>query len=254
MVTKQIYKVRKIGDQELVQSYDYAIQEKYLKYKRNDPVHKFLRERMLRETPEAFRETGEFVTSASSSKEYHAVNPDGSLFYKIKKELQSRPMPVKRYSHGSHDFSKWILDSQGYVDKKAAIKAGLQRIMPDGHDAHKDIQDYLMNMGLAEAVEVPAWVSAGERDLIGITPKGERVYNERIYTTTCFIDALFFYKGYWWIYDYKPNAAKAANKHTVSQLLTNLDLLSYRTGFKNFKCAYGDEKDTFELLLPGFKT
>lgn len=234
----------------MVQGYDFSVHEKYLKYKRNNPVHKFLRERILKQAPKAFSRIGEFVTSASSSKEYHAVQPDGELFYRVNKSLESKPFPVKRYANSSHDFSKWILDSQGYVDKKLAKKIGFQRIVPDGHNAHIDVQNYLMNMGLAEAIEVPVWIDAGEKSLIGITPRGLKIYNERIYTTTCFIDVLFFYRGHWWIYDYKPKAAMAMNKHAVSQLLTNLDLLSFRTGIKDFKCAYGDEKDTFELILP----
>jgi len=253
MLTKQIHKIRQLGEITFLQAYNYSIQDKYLKWKKNDKMHKYLRESFLKSTPKAFLTTGENVASASSSTEFHAVNEDGELFYSIRKELDSKPFRVRRYTNGTHDFSKWIQDSLSYINKDLAKKIPVEplKIMPNGMDCHENIQKYLMLNGLAEAVEVPAWRDSEENPLIFLTPGKENFIFQKKLLTTCFIDALFFYRGFWWIFDYKPQASSAKNKYAVSQLLINLDLLSIRTGVptERFKLAYGDEKDTFELVF-----
>lgn len=247
MIQKEIYKKR--GN--IIQAYPFAAQQKYLKYKRNDKFHEYVRDILLKENYQSAY-FNEEATSASSSIEYHAVTEEGELFYPVKKELESIPFEVKHYPNGTHRFSQWVLESGGYYNKKDKMDFLQDNQYPvrDYSDSHYLVQEWLLKNGYAEAIELPAWIEAGERKWLDIrTTKGEQCFMKMAKTTTCFIDAVFRCGDTLWLYDYKPDAKSAKNKHAVSQLLTCRDLLNYRTGLKNIKCAYGDHIDTYVLML-----
>jgi len=221
MVTRDIIKVRRQYGVLKSQIYPFAIQEKYVSYKKNS-LHLFLRDNLLKGVPSLFHNPD--VKSASSNKDFIAVNSEGERIYKERKPAISKGYEVIHYPNGSHIFSQLCLESQGFVCGEWSCGTPT---FPAAIDQHKSVQDYFMHTGLAEAIEVPVWSLETEE--------------------TGFIDILTFWHGKLWILDYKPQASSAKNKHAVAQLITYRRLLSPLLGGVDIGLGYFDEKDTYIL-------
>jgi len=150
------------------------------------------------------------------------------LYRSIKKQ-EAELYPVLRVGNCQHPFSKWVLESAAFVDKKQLIEGSLTNAM----DCHPRVQHFLVEQGYAEAAEIPAWLTEGEGG-----------------PETCFIDNIFILGRRLWIWDFKPNASGAQNRHAVSQLLRCRRMLSARLGIPEdeISLAYGDQIDTYIIL------
>ena len=222
MVTRDIVKVRRDGDNIRTQTYNYSAHEDFMSYKRNN-LHKFLRNVLLYGVPSIFSEAE--VGSASSSTGYIPVFEDGTRVYKERKLSEGTPITVTHIPHCQHLFSQICLESQGFVDKK--WKPEGYKVFPAAYSQHDSVQKFFMNIGAALAMEVPVW--------------GEDI--------TGFIDLLTIYGGRLYILDYKPQCMQAKNKNAVAQLLKYVELLKALTGIQDIGAAYFDEKDTILLNI-----
>lgn len=248
MLTRELFKTRQTEDgTAYAQAYRFALQEKYLKYRsaKKHPLHHYLREILFNGLPDVFNRPE--VNSASRVKKYVAVEPmpkidGGTEFVPVYNEREPSeliPYPVIIHKNSSHFFSQAVLESQAFVDKKFESEDGLT--MPNAMEGHMVLQDFLLRNGIAEACEVPAWRAPEQIEAISLPLEA---YTKPELYITCFMDALIYWQGRLWIYDYKPDALMAKNKHAVSQVLECRDLLHERTGIKDIGCAFGDEKTT----------
>lgn len=237
MVRRDIYRARQKGDILTVQSYPYSIQDKYLKPQRTN-MGKYLRSMIVKGAHEMFMDPD--TTSASRLTSHIAAKEDGEYHYNLRKESDAIPFVMERYSGCSHYFSQICLESMGWVEAKEARKRKEMDFIPDAMNQHEDVQNYFMTHGYAEAMEVPAWIGKDEAPFEQV----ERTFaqNENL---TCYIDLLVYWKGEWWILDYKPGAAEAKSKFAAAQLLACREMLAWRTGQVKLNIAYFDQKDTF---------
>lgn len=224
MITRDIIRMREVRGVASPQVYQYGIQDKYIMYKKNN-LNKFLRSNLLHGVPSLFLTPS--VKSASSSKAYIAVNKDGERIYKENKPVEAEGVEVEHFPDGTHFFSQLCLESQGFICNKWKCHDENPRFTY-AMNQHKNVQDFFMYTGFAEAVEIPVWSLDTEE--------------------TGFIDILCFWNGKLFILDYKPQARSAKNKHTVAQLKKYKELLGPLIGEENIGLAYFDEKDTYILV------
>lgn len=223
MVTRDIIKVRLQYGELKSQIYQYGIQEKYVKYKK-DNLHLFLRDNLLKGVPSLFLSPN--IKSASGAADYIAVDSNGKRIYRETKPASDtcKGQEVIHFPGGTHIFSQLCLESQGFVCNKWKCD---YPTFPYAMHQHKNVQEYFIHSGFAEAIEVPVWSLQTEE--------------------TGFIDILIMWNGKPWILDYKPQASSAKNKHAVAQLLTYKRLLGPLIKKYNIGLAYFDEKDTYVL-------
>lgn len=226
MFSRTIARAREFEGETHIQWYDYTIQDSFIKYRRNNTYNNFLREQFLR-FPEKELFLDSSVPSASSMKNCLPVDKDGKIIYKLRKEHDVLDyIEVKHYPDCSHILSQVCLESQGYVDKKAAKEMFGNDYISDKWNQHRDVQRHFMNSGFADATELP----------LGFYGIG-----------TAFVDIVYTYKNEIWFCDYKPEANSAKNKFAVSQIQFQINLFKLMTGLEA-RGAYFDEKDTYILI------
>jgi len=233
MLKRDVYKTREINGEPIRQGYNFMVQEKYARSKK-EPLHKYLHSILIKGVPEHFSKIG--LPSVSSDKSFIAVDyKTGERIYKENSPAEAEGQAVYPYPNCSHIISQLCHDSQGFVNKDELSESG---VVPFG-DAmyqHQRVQNYFMYQGLAEATEIPVW--------------------DNEHTITGFIDLIIVWGKEIWIWDYKPQADRAKNKHAVAQLRKYRELLHERLkkfdpsfDIARIHCGYFDEEFTYELIF-----
>ena len=229
MVSRELAKIRQLGTERMVQIYDFGIQARYLRWKK-DPLHAYLRSILLKGVPDCF--TNPNAESVSRTAMYVATE-GGAPIYHERVPSTLIPFPVMHFGGSTHFLSKCALEAQGYVDKSFRAPEG--PTVPTGFYQHLRTQEWFMANGVAEAMEVPVWKCSDEL----VTDSQD--FSE----VTGFIDLFVRIDNRVYICDYKPDASSAKNKHAISQVLKYRDLLHLRTGITDIGCAWFDETDTY---------
>jgi hypothetical protein len=224
MLTRKIYRARENEGNIVYQPYDFSIQESFLKYRKGNIYNNFLREQFLRfPQKELFLDPS--IPSASASRHFLPVDSEGQPIYKLRTAHKNvMGLEVNHYGGGTHILSQLTLESQAYVNKKEAKKLFGNNFISDKWDQHKDLQDYLMNIGYADAVELP----------LGCPEM------------TAFVDVVCVKDGVANFWDYKPEARTAKNKFACSQVWTQMQLFHEATGLP-VNGGWFDEEDVYEL-------